>query len=91
MEWSWRAQVAFVFDVLCTSVAPASAGGVTEAEAVRIFLEQSPQALRVPVIERAVDAALRVETRVANPEVAYQVDRQRSEFRLYSVSYRTGG
>jgi cobalt-zinc-cadmium efflux system outer membrane protein len=70
MEWSRRAQVAFVFVVLSTTVAPA----VTEAEAIRLFLEQSPQARRVPVIERTVDAALRVETRVENPGVAYQVE-----------------
>jgi cobalt-zinc-cadmium efflux system outer membrane protein len=74
MEWSWRAQVAFVLCVLSTSVMPASASAVTEADAIRIFLEESPQARRVPVIERSVDAELRVETRVANPNVAYQVE-----------------
>lgn len=73
MEWSWRAHAAFVLTVLSTSVPPAS-GAVTEAEAIRIFLEQSPQARRVSVIEQTVDAALRVETRVANPNVAYQVE-----------------
>jgi len=74
MEWFRRAQVAFVFAVLSTSVVPASTGAVTEAEAIRIFLKRSPQARRVPVMEQTVDAALRVATRVANPDVAYQVE-----------------
>jgi len=74
MEWSWRACVALVSTVLSASVAPASSGAVTEAVAIRIFLEQSPQARRVPLVERSVDAALRIETRVANPDVAYQVE-----------------
>ena len=74
MEWSWRARVVLVSTVLSVSVAPASSGAVTEAVAIRIFLEQSPQARRVPLVERSVDAALRIETRVANPDVAYQVE-----------------
>ena len=74
MEWSWRARVALVSTVLSASVAPASSGAVTEAAAIRIFLEQSPQARRVALVERSVDAALRIETRVPNPDVAYQVE-----------------
>ena len=74
MEWSWRARVAFVLIVLSISAAPASPGSITEAESVRLFLERSPQARRVPLAVRSVDAALRVETRVANPEIAYQVE-----------------
>jgi cobalt-zinc-cadmium efflux system outer membrane protein len=66
--------VAFVFAVLSASVVPASPGAVTEAEAIRIFLEHSPQARRVPLVVQSVDAALRVDARVANPEVAYQVE-----------------
>jgi outer membrane protein TolC len=66
--------VALVLGALSTSVAPASTAAVSEVEAIRLFLEQSPQARRVPVIEQSVDAALRVETRVANPDVAYQVE-----------------
>ncbi|MBT8485852.1 MAG: TolC family protein, partial [Phycisphaerae bacterium] len=57
-----------------TVVAPASTGSVTEAAAIRLFLEQSPQARRVPLVLESVDAALRVQTRVSNPEVAYQVE-----------------
>jgi len=74
MEWSFRAHVALVLTALSPSVASASAVPVTEADAVRLFLEQSPQARRVPLVVRSVDGALRVETRVANPEVAYQVE-----------------
>ena len=73
MEWSLRAQVAFV--LVLSSILTANASGVvSEPEAIRMFLEQSPQARRVVVIERAVDAELRVDTRVANPSVAYQVE-----------------
>jgi cobalt-zinc-cadmium efflux system outer membrane protein len=57
-----------------TSVAPVSAAPVTEAEAVRVFLEQSPQARRVPTIEQSVDAAFRMDARVSNPQIAYQVE-----------------
>ncbi len=74
MEFSWRAGVALVSTVLTASVVPASSGAVTEAVAVRTFLEQSPQARRVHAVERSVDAALRIGTRVPNTDVAYQVE-----------------
>ena len=41
MEYSWKAQLALVFAALLTSVAPLSAAVLTEAEAIRLFLEQS--------------------------------------------------
>ena len=66
--------MALVSAVLSASIAPASSSAMTEAAAIRIFLEQSPQARRVPLVERSVDAALRIETRVANPDVAYLVE-----------------
>ena len=74
MEWSWKARVALLLTVLSSSVVPASARSITEAEAIRLFLEQSPQARRVPLIVQSIDAALRVEARVANPEVAYLIE-----------------
>ncbi len=74
MELSWRARAALVSTVLATSVVPASSGAVTEEVAVRNFLEQSPQARRVQVVERSVDATLRIGTRVPNTDVAYQVE-----------------
>jgi len=69
-----RARVALVSTLLSASVAAASTGAVTEAVAIRIFLEQSPQARRVPLVVESVDAALRVETRVSNPDAAYLVE-----------------
>lgn len=74
MVWSWRARVAFILVVLLNPLAAASAVAVTEAEAIRVFLERSPQARRVPLIEQRVEAALREDTRVANPQVSYQVE-----------------
>jgi cobalt-zinc-cadmium efflux system outer membrane protein len=74
MESSSKVRVAFVLAVLSTSTVPASTGPVTEAQAIRLFLEQSPQARRVPLVVQSADAALRVETRVANPEIAYQIE-----------------
>jgi len=74
MELFLRASVAFVLVVLSTSVAPASTGPVTEAEAIGLFLEQSPQARRVPLVVQSVDAALRIEAPVSNLEIAYQIE-----------------
>ena len=66
--------MALVSTLLSASVAQASSGALTEAVAILIFLEQSPQARRLPLVERSVDAALRTEARVRNPDVAYQVE-----------------
>jgi len=74
MESSMRGRVAFASVLLLPSFAFAAAESVTEADAVHLFLEQSPQAQRVPLVVRSVDAALRVEARVANPEIAYQIE-----------------
>jgi len=74
MLWSGRANVAFMLAILSTSFTPAAPDEITEADAVGVFLEQSPQARRVPLIEQSVDAALRVEARVSNPQVGYQVE-----------------
>jgi cobalt-zinc-cadmium efflux system outer membrane protein len=73
MESYGKARVAFVTALFATSVVPA-AGALTEAEATRIFLEQSPQARRASVIERAAEAELRSHAVVANPGVAYHVE-----------------
>jgi cobalt-zinc-cadmium efflux system outer membrane protein len=74
MESFWRASLAFALTVLSTSITSASSGPLTEAEAVREFLEKSPGARRVSVVARSVDATLRVEAHLANPEIAYQVE-----------------
>jgi len=90
MEYSWRVRVVLVLAVLSSSAAPASTNTVTEAEAIRIFLERSPQARRVQVIERTVDAESRVETRVANPDVAYQVEDAAGVARLLGIVAQVG-
>ncbi len=74
MELSMRVRVAFASVLLLPSIALAAAESVTEAEAIRLFLEQSPRARQVPLVVRSVDAALRVEARVANPEFTYVVE-----------------
>jgi len=76
MEPSMSARVAviLVFVFLTPGVATASGESVTEPEAMGLFLEESPQARRVSVIVQSVDAASRVEARVPNPGVAYQIE-----------------
>jgi hypothetical protein len=54
MDLSWRARAALVITVLSTAVALASTGSVTETDAIRLFLEQSPQARRVPLFLESV-------------------------------------
>jgi len=67
-------RVAIIVCVLIPIVAIASGDSVSESDALRLFLEESPQARRVPLIVRSAHAASRVEARVANPAVAYQVE-----------------
>lgn len=75
MAWSYGAQTAFALSsVILTSFVPAASGALSEADATRIFLEQSPQARRVAAIERSVDAAERVASRPENPNIAYSVE-----------------
>jgi cobalt-zinc-cadmium efflux system outer membrane protein len=70
-----RARVAIVFVALSlSSVALASSSPITEADAVRIFLEESPRARSVPVIVQSVEAELRVDAPISNPSVAYQIE-----------------
>jgi len=65
---------ALMLALLSASVAFTPSAALTEVEALRLFLEQSPQARRVPLLERSAAAALRVEGRLANPEFSYQVE-----------------
>jgi cobalt-zinc-cadmium efflux system outer membrane protein len=69
-----RARVAFVFVLLLPSFTLASSETVTEADSIRLFLEESPQARTVPLTVQSVGAQLRVDTRVSNPSVAYQIE-----------------
>jgi cobalt-zinc-cadmium efflux system outer membrane protein len=74
MESSVKARIAFASVLLIPAVAIASAETVTEADAIRLFLEKSPQATNVPLVVRSVEAGSRVGTQVANPAVAYQLE-----------------
>jgi outer membrane protein TolC len=74
MALSMRARVAVVLLLLSPASAAVSGEPVTESEAIRLFLEESPQARRLPLIVESVNAASRVEARVANPEIAYQIE-----------------
>jgi cobalt-zinc-cadmium efflux system outer membrane protein len=59
---------------LLPAVAVASDEPVTESDALRLFLEESPQAQKVPLIVQSIGAELRMDARVSNPDVAYQVE-----------------
>jgi cobalt-zinc-cadmium efflux system outer membrane protein len=71
-----RSRVAVIFVLLLPAVAVAVASDepVTESDALRLFLEESPQAQKVPLIVQSIGAELRVDARVSNPDVAYQVE-----------------
>ena len=74
MAPSLKARVAAVLIVLTPVAAAAAAETVTEREAVRIFLEQSPEARLGPLIEQSVAAEIRRGAPLPNPAVAYQVE-----------------
>ena len=86
MASSMRARVAIVFLAMVPAVVPAADPVITESDALDLFLEESPQAQQVPVIERSVNAASRVEAPVANPEIGYLIEDAagvRDEFLTY--------
>jgi cobalt-zinc-cadmium efflux system outer membrane protein len=66
--------VAVVLSLLSLNIWAESRKPVTEADAVRLFLERSPQARRIPLIERFAGAEWRRQALVANPEVAYELE-----------------
>jgi cobalt-zinc-cadmium efflux system outer membrane protein len=68
-----RASRAFSFAIVCSTVT-ALAQPISEQEAVRVFLEQSPQARRASLAERAEAAARRDRAQPSNPRVSYQVE-----------------
>jgi cobalt-zinc-cadmium efflux system outer membrane protein len=74
MAPSVKARVAAVLIVLTPVAAAAAVETVTERDAIRIFLEQSPQARLGPLIERSVAADIRRGAPLPNPAVAYQVE-----------------
>ena len=74
MELSMRASLAIASILLLPSAALASSPAVTEADAVRLFLEESPRVRALPLIVQSVGAELRVDARVSNPNIAYQIE-----------------
>ncbi|MCP3978496.1 MAG: TolC family protein [bacterium] len=74
MAPSVRPVVAIILFLLLPIGAAASARSVTEAEAFRLFLEQSPDARLAPAVLRAASAESRLETPVSNPELSYSVE-----------------
>lgn len=73
MAPSMRARVALIL-LMSSAAATASGESVTESEAIRMFLEQSPQARELPLIVQSVAAERREDTRPPNPELAYQIE-----------------
>ena len=74
MEPCKGARVALVISCFLPLVGLASSETVTEADAIQIFLEESPQARAIPLAIRWQLAESRIDTRVANPNVVYQIE-----------------
>lgn len=63
------------FMLLLTPAAATDRGrAVTESDALRLFLEQSPQARRIPLQRLSAEATWRREALPSNPELSYQVE-----------------
>jgi len=91
MASTMRARVAIFFVAMNLVVVSAAGATFTESDAIALFLEASPQAQQVPVIERSVNAANRVEAPVANPEIGYLMEDSagvREEFLTYQQTGR---
>ncbi|MHC4140447.1 MAG: TolC family protein [Planctomycetota bacterium] len=69
--WAGLALILVSFEA-SASLAPTRA--ITEADAVRIFLDESPQARLVSLNAEAAGAELSTGTEVSNPSVAYQIE-----------------
>ncbi len=74
MEPCKGARAALAISCFLPFVALASSEAVTEADAIQIFLEESPQARAIPLAIRSRLAESRIDTRIANPNVAYQIE-----------------
>jgi len=74
MKVSAWAGVALVLVSLDSSAALRPSGPVTEAEAIRLFLDESPQARLVLLQAEAARAERSLGSEVANPTVTYQVE-----------------
>lgn len=74
MALPMRARVTVIPVLFVAAVAAATAETVTESDAIRLFLEQSPQARKIPLIAQSVGAEKRRDAQLLNPEIAYQVE-----------------
>jgi len=74
MESFMRAGLALVIFFFLSSLGVASNEAITEADAIRLFLAESPQARVVPLTKKSVDAELRRDALVPNPLIAYEVE-----------------
>jgi len=69
--WAGVALVLISFD---STIALGASGDITEAEAVRMFLAESPQSRMVLLRAEAAGAEMSIGTEAPNPEVVWQVE-----------------
>jgi len=67
-------RVALALGLLFPAFATASDEVITESDAVRLFLDRSPQAQRIPLIEQSAGDARRVDAVLANPEITFETE-----------------
>ena len=69
----WAGEALMLFSVnASTAVEPS--GSITEADAVRLFLDESPQARLISLRAEAAGAGASIGIQVANPSVTYQIE-----------------
>ena len=68
------AGVALILLSVNSSTAVDPPASITEVDAVRLFLDESPQARLVSLRAEATGAAANIGTEVANPSVTYQIE-----------------
>ena len=69
-----RVAIAVLLSVTTGAAAAASVEPLSESEAIRLYLEQSPRARMVPLIQASVAAERREDALLPNPVVAYQIE-----------------
>jgi len=74
MKASVWAGVALCLALCDSDVVLGASGAITEDDAIRLFLENSPQARLVDVRAEAARSDFRIGTEVTNPAVAYQIE-----------------
>ena len=74
MEQSARVIVALLVLMLSPALVAEQRPAVSESEALRLFLEESPHARKVPLASREVEAEMRGRSLLANPEIGYAIE-----------------